>query len=176
MSPVVIGFVALFFLVVAYLVIQTRRAGPPQLTEGELESATVVASATRDAPGPGWTELGSKTTADGLRLRFDHDDDPQAEALFPADPGGATKTSSLAHKRTVRLGADPETHHVHTRGYVFRVRMHGTGAVIGKQVQIQMRVAGDGTPIGGQIENDDDTDAAVGDWIEIEKVEILRVR
>ncbi len=35
---------------------------------------------------------------------------------------------------TVRLGADFETHHVHTMGYVFRVRMRGTGPVVGKEV------------------------------------------
>ncbi len=53
--------------------------------------------------------------------------------------------------------------------------MRGTGPVVGKEVRIQMRVAGDGAPIGGQVENDDDTDAAVGGWIEFEEVEVLQV-
>lgn len=31
------------------------------------------------------------------------------------------------------------------------------------------------TPYGGRIRNDDDTDAAVGGWIEVEWAEVLRV-
>jgi hypothetical protein len=31
------------------------------------------------------------------------------------------------------------------------------------------------TPVCGQVENDDDTDAAVGGWIEFDRVEVLQV-
>lgn len=169
----IIGFIVVFFV---YLGVQAKRAGPPQLSDMDLSRGIVIASATREEPGRGWSPLGSKTTARGLDLRFDHDDDPEAQATFLADPSVTKKGSSLALRNTVRLPAEFETFHVHTRGYVFRVRMRGTGPVVGKQVKIQMHVTDRGVPFGGQVENDDDTDAAVGGWIEFEKVELLEVR
>ena len=48
--------------------------------------------------------------------------------------------------------------------------------MVGREVRIQMVVDRDGRPVGGRMENDDDTDAAVGDWIEVEWAELLRVR
>jgi hypothetical protein len=74
----------------------------------------------------------------------------------------------------VRLGPDFETHHVHTSGYVFQVSLRGTEPMVGKEVRIQMHVGRDGKPVCGRVENDDDTDAAVGGWIEFESVEVLR--
>ena len=173
---VALGFVALFALFIAYMAVQAKRAGPPQLSEMELARATAIASATAEEPGNGWSRLGSRTIARGLHLRFDHDDDPEARATFLVDPTVTKKRSSLALTNTVRLPAEFQTFHVHTRGYVFRVRMRGTGPVVGKQVQIEMHVTDRGVPWGGQVENDDDTDAAVGGWIEFEKVEVLEVR
>ena len=175
MPPPVLAFLVLFAVLVAYLVVQAKRAGPRQLPGLDLERAILVRSATREDPGSGWSQLGSKTTARGLDLKFDHDDDPQAEASFFVEAGPGRTGSSLANRMTVRLGPDFETHHVHTRGYVFRVRLRGTEPVMGKEVRIQMHVGGDGRPIGGRVENDDDTDAAVGGWIEVASVEVLRV-
>ena len=174
--PIGLIIVGIVVLVIAYLVVQAKRAGPPRLPDADLARATVLASATADAPGHGWSNLGSKTTADGLKLKFDHDDDPEAEATFLVNPSVTKKRNSLSLRTAVRLGSDFQTHHVHTRGHVFRVRMRGTGPVVGKQVKLLMHVEGNGTPFGGGVENDDDTDAAVGGWIEFEKVEVLRVR
>lgn len=173
--PLGLIIAGVFVLLVTYLVLQAKRAGPTQLPDAELARARVIASATAEAPGHGWSLLGSKTVADGLKLRFDHDDDPEAEATFLVDPTVTKKRNTLALRSTVRLGSDFQTHHVHTRGYVFRVRMRGTGSVMGKQVKIQMHVEGNGTPFGGTVENDDDTDAAVGGWIEFERVELLEL-
>jgi hypothetical protein len=172
--PFVTIFLVVFALLVVYLIMQTKRAGPRQLGEMGLSRAIGVAKATAEDPGHGWSGLGSRTTADGLNLKFDHDDDPEAEATFLVDPSKTKQGNMLAHSLTVRLGSEFESHHVHTRGYVFRVRMRGTGPVVGKEVRIQMHVASDGTPYGGRVENDDDTDAAVGGWIEFEEVEVLR--
>jgi len=173
--PTGLIIVGIIVLLITHMVVQAKRAGPPQLLDADLARARVIASATADAAGHGWSNLGSKTTADGLKLKFDHDDDPQAEATFLVDPAVTKKRNSLSLRNTVRLGSDFQTHHVHTRGYVFRVRMRGTGPVVGKQVKLLMHVEGNGTPFGGGVENDDDTDAAVGGWIEFEKVEVLRV-
>ena len=89
--PFVIGFVALFALLVVYLIVQAKKAGPRQLSEMELARAVLVRKATASEPGGGWTELGSKTTADGLNLKFDHDDDPQAEASFVVEAPDGSK-------------------------------------------------------------------------------------
>lgn len=163
-----------FGLFVLYLVVQVRRAGPAQLDEAQLARASVVHRWTRDGPAPRWEGVGSATTVDGLRIKFDADDDPQAEATL-ALPGGR-KGGGVSRRITVRLGADFQTYHAHTAGHVFRVRMRGTGGVIGKQVCIMMKPGEGGRPYGGRIENDDDTDAAVGDWIEIEWAEVLKAR
>lgn len=172
----VVGFFAVFGLMVLWLVFQARRAGPRQLKDELLRRGRPIVSATREDPGPGWAGLGSKTTANGLDLRFDHDDDPQAEAtLFVPGREGDRPTASLANRITVDLEQDWETHHVHTSGYAFQVRLRGTGAVVGRQTRIQMVVDGKGDPVGGRIENDDDTRAAVGDWIEVESAEVLRI-
>ncbi len=171
----VFAFLTVFALIVVYLVIQTKRAGPRQLAETDLSRAVTVAKATADDPGQGWSHLGSRTTAQGLRLKFDHDDDPQAEATFLADSGRAKQRNTLAHSLTVRLTDTFETHHIHTRGCVFRVRLRGSDRVVGKEIRLQMHVESDGTPYGGRVENDDDTDAAVGGWIDFEEIEILRV-
>lgn len=173
--PFAIGFLSLFALLVIYLVVQAKRAGPHQLPDTDLARAVSISRGTAADPGHGWSHLGSRTTADGLNLKFDHDDDPQAEATFLVDPSRPKQKNTLAHTMTVTLGSDFETHHVHTRGYVFRGRMRGTVPVVGKEVRIQMHVAGDGQPYGGRVENDDDTDAAVGGWIGFEEVEVLRV-
>ncbi len=171
MTPVLI-FVAVFALFVAVLVMRVKQAGPRQLSEAELARATLIMSSTAEGPYPSWGHLGSKTRADGLNLRFDHDDDPQAEAHYVLNERGLANT--LSHRVTVRLTESFETHHVHTRGYVFRVRVRGTGPVVGKEIKIMMHVASDGTPLYGAVENDDDTDAAVGGWIEFESVEVLQ--
>lgn len=172
----VLGFLAAFALMVVWLVFQARKAGPRQVGERALERSRAIVSASRDAPDPGWGGLGSKTTVRGLDVLFDHDDDPQAEATLFV-PGRETDrpTRTLANRMTVDLTHEWSTHHVHTSGYAFRVRLRGQGAVIGRQTRIQMVVDGEGEPLGGRIENDDDTRAAVGDWIEVECAEILEV-
>lgn len=172
MNPVVL-FALAFGAIIVWLVIQTMRAGPNQLDEMTLARGITLRTATPADPGEGWTKLGSRTVADGLRLRFDHDDDPQAEASFMIED--REKLNALANRKRVRLSEAFETHHVHTRGHVFRVRLRGTGGVVGKEVRIQMHVHSNGDPYCGRVENDDDTDAAVGDWIEFEKIEVLKV-
>ena len=173
------GWVGAFFgafgLMIVYLVIQARKAGPRELSDMDLRRGVVVRRATPDDPGTSWDKLGSRTTAEGLRLRFDHDDDPQAEASFLVGDSERRSSTTLANRKTVRLAEEFETHHVHTRGYVFQVRLRGAGPVVGKEVRIQMHVDGNGEPFCGRIENDDDTDAAVGGWIEFEFVEVLEV-
>ena len=167
---------ALFVLFVVYMVVQAKRAGPKTLSDHELRRARVVERATRDDPGAGWQEPGAATTVNGLDLKFDHDDDPKAEAsFFVGNHGERRRRGTLALPLTVRLKADFETHHVHTRGWIFRVRLRGTGGVVGKEVRLGMHVTGNGVPHCGRVENDDDTDAAVGDWIEFESVEVLQV-
>jgi len=58
---------------------------------------------------------------------------------------------------------------------VFQVSLRGAPGVIGKEIRIKMVVRKGSEPVGGQIENDDDTDAAVGDWIEIERAAIIQL-
>ena len=171
----VIAFLAAFGLIIVYLIVQVRRAGPRQLSDMALAQAVVIRKASAADPGAGWSDLGSKTTADGLSLKFDHDDDPQAEASFLAGDAEERKPSTSANRLTVRLTSDFETHHVHTQGYAFRASLRGTGPVIGKEVRLQMHVRSNGKPYCGRVENDDDTDAAVGGWIEFDSLEILRV-
>jgi hypothetical protein len=130
MPPVLIAVLVVFGLVIVYLVVVARRAGPRQVSALDLSRAIVVRRATRDDPGEGWSKLGSKTTARGLDVKFDHDDDPQAEASFFAEGAADESRNTLANRTTVRLGSVFETHHVHTRGYVFRVRLRGTGDVV----------------------------------------------
>lgn len=171
-----IGYVgAAVALVVLWVFVQTRKAGPAQLDEAQLARASLLHRWTRDGPTAHWEGVGKATTVDGLRIKFDHDDDPLAEATLVL-PGGRKGGAGVSRRITVRLGADFETYHAHTAGHVFRVRMRGTGSVIGKEVCIMMKPGEGGRPYGGRIENDDDTDAAVGDWIEIEWAEILKVR
>ena len=164
-------FIIAFGALVVWLIVQAKRAGPSQLDQIVLDRASVVRSA--DGSGEVWSDLGSKTTADGMNLRFDHDDDPEAEASFMIEDRG--KASSLANRMTIRLTDAFETYHVHTRGYIFRVSVRGTGPVVGKDIRMAMRMHTDGKPYCGRIENDDDTDAAVGGWIEFDSVELLRV-
>lgn len=169
-------FAGLFALFIFWMIVQKRRAGPRQLPDRVLQRGRPILQAMPGDPGPGWQELGSRTTAKGLNLRFDHDDDPQARAtlLAPREPKANAK-NTLANTLTVRLSDRFETHHVHTGGYVFRIRLRGTGTVVGKDVRVQMVVSGDGRPYGGRVENDDNTNAAVGDWVEVESAEILQV-
>lgn len=172
----VAGFFVVLGLAVVSLVRTKRKAGPAQLDVRRLAMTTPLLRVTGADPGDGWQDRGRKTTVDGLNLRFDHDDDPQAEATLRAPGvGSGASRNHFSNNRTIRLGADFETHHVHTGGYVFRVSIRGTGKVVGKEVRLQMLVTPNGEAYGGRIENDDDTDAAVGDWIEVESAEILRV-
>jgi hypothetical protein len=65
---------------------------------------------------------------------------------------------------------------VHTGGFVFRVRLRGAPGAVGKEVRLLMLVDGRGNAWAARMENDDDDPAALGDWIEIEWVEILDCR
>lgn len=170
----VIGFVAVFGLMVLAIARQAKRAGPRHVSDDVLARAKVIVRSTATDPSPGWGELGSKTTAEGLKLRFDADDDPQAEAKFFAGEARAAG-NRFAHSQTLTLSSEFTTEHIHTAGYVFRVRLRGTGATVGKQVDMKMMVLSNGEPWAGLIENDDDRDPAMGDWIEFEFVEILEV-
>jgi hypothetical protein len=161
-------------LLIVWVFVLTRRAGPAHLSDAQLERANVLHRWTADGPRPSWEGVGSATTVDGLRIRFDSDDDPAAEATLVV-PGGRKGGLGVAQRIPVTLGADFQTYHAHTAGHVFRLSMRGTGPVVGKEVIIMMKPGAGGRPYGGRIENDDDTDAAVGGWIEIEWAEILQV-
>lgn len=176
MNPLALFFGA-FGLMVLYLVYIAKKAGPRTVTDLDIQRGRTLVRISSDDSGAGWDKLGSKTTANGVHLRFDHDDDPQAEAILlaPADER-SDSGNGYANRKTVDLTDTFQTHHVHTSGYVFQIRMRGTGGVIGRQVRLQMHVTTDGRPARGQIENDDDTRAAVGDWIEVEFAEIVEVR
>lgn len=150
------------------------KAGPRQVSEAALERARPLTRVTAEDPRHGWSDLGSRTSAHGLSLLFEADDDPQAEATLFV-PGKEGSKGGLANKLTISLSDSFQTHHVHTAGYAFRVSVRGHGAVVGKQTQISMIVDRAGKAVGGGVENDDDTDAAVGDWIEFESAEILKV-
>ncbi|MFQ5982829.1 MAG: hypothetical protein ACE5KS_05595 [Woeseiaceae bacterium] len=174
----VIGFAVVFGLCVVSLIRSAMKAGKRELSSDVLARARTLLSVSPASPGAGWQQLGQLTTADGLNLKFDHDDDPQAEAMLLAPGVNNEKLrNSLANNLHITLEENFRTFHVHTDGYVFRIRARGTGKVVGKQTCLKMAVnPKTGEPIGGKLENDDDIDAAVGDWIEIESAEILQVQ
>ena len=171
----VIGFGVLFGLCVLMIINNARRAGRRELSAEQLSRSRQILSVTVAQPGAGWQRLGRLTTADGLNLKFDHNDDPQAEAMLLApgvDP--QHRVSNFANTLPIQLSATFQTFHVHTAGYIFKLRARGTGKVVDKTTRIQMVISTrTGEPVGGKIENDDDDDAAVGDWIEVESAEIL---
>lgn len=171
------GVLAIAFgLFILFVVLQARKAGPRQLSDARLARGRPLVRIEAGTEGTGWDGLGSKTTTRGIHVRFDHDDDPQAEAtLFVPGRTPEERTTSVANRLTVDLESAFTDYHVHTGGYVFRIRMRGTGDIIGRQTRIQMVVDGSGEPIGGRMENDDDTRAAVGDWIEVEYAEVLEI-
>lgn len=172
------GIFAFFALLAVALVTSAHRAkkaGPRQVSDETLARGRPLVRLTAESPGPGWSELGRRTTADGLRLRFDADDDPLAEAKLFVPRHERAGRNRFGHSRVVTLGSDWATEHVHTGGYAFQVRVRGTGATVGKKVEIQMKVGSNGEPYGASIENDDDHDPAIGDWIDIALAEILRL-
>ncbi len=173
--PYLLVFGVVLLACVVILVQRVRVAGPRQLDDAALARAREVARWTRAEPGTGWRELGSRTTTRGLDLHFDHDDDPQAEATLLAPGARPRPVSTYSNVVVVPLAEQFVTHHVHTAGWVFRVSLRGTGAVVGREVKLTMQVASASRPHGGRIENDDDLDAAVGDWIEVEWAELLAV-
>ena len=162
-------------LAVLSLVRLKKKAGPTTIDAALLDGARTLLLRTDEDPGPGWDVTGSATQTRGLHLLFDHDDDPQAEAtmLLPGREGRGRNAFTNIH--TIRLPADFQDFHVHTGGYVFRVRLRGTGNVVGKEVRLGMLVDGKGDPHGARIENDDDDDAAVGGWVEVEGAQILQI-
>jgi len=173
MHPVVLAFLVVFGLMVLWLIRLGVKVGPRRLSETDLRRSLPVYRVTTDEPGEGWAELGKKTTARGLDLRFDHDDDPWARAVMPVPEEIRAEARSVGNNVTVRLAPDFTEEHVHTQGWVFRISLRGTGGVVGKEVRLQMNVGKDGRPYGGVLENDDDDDAAVGDWIEVAWAEVL---
>lgn len=159
--------------VALFLVIMVVKTGPSQVDESRLAGATVLRRV--EAGDGSWDELGSRTEAEGLGLRFDHDDDPEAEAWLLARRPPEGKRSQ-ANVRTVTLQSAFSTHHVHARGSVFRIRLRGTGTVVGKEVEIKVWNTARGVPYAGAIGLDDDDDVAMGDWIEVDWAEILTLR
>lgn len=175
MSPVT--FVLAGFAVMVFMAVRAvRRLGPSTISEAQIAAGRPLLRTHRDIDGPRWDELGSATETRGLDLLFRADDDPAARAtmLVPGAPVKPRSTTSLVQR--VTLTEEWATPHVHTAGFVFRVRLRGAPGVVGKVVRLQLRVDGNGQPWAARIENDDDDPAAVGDWIEIEWLEILDVR
>ncbi|MGI9627377.1 MAG: hypothetical protein ACR2QM_11125 [Longimicrobiales bacterium] len=174
--PGVLGFATAFGLMVLYLLFQARKAGPRQLSDALIARGRPLIRVESGTQNQGWGGLGTKTSTRGIDVRFDHDDDPQAEAtLYVPGRSPGESTQSLANRMTVDLESEFTDYHVHTSGYVFRIRMRGTGKIVGRQTRIQMVVDGSGRAVGGRMENDDDTRAAVGDWIEVEYAEVLEI-
>lgn len=173
MHPGVVVLLVAFGLMVVYFARLQRAAGPRTLDGPRLARARTLLSLTAGEADSAWHELGRATTARGLDLKFEADDDPAARALLRLPGVPEKRRLALANSVAVRLAPDYETHHVHTAGYVLRVRLRGASGVVGREVRIQMVVDGGKEPVGARIENDDDDDAAVGDWVEIESLEIL---
>lgn len=122
MSPWVIGFLVALGLVTVWLVRVARRAGPRQVSAEDLARARPLLRVTPDDPGPGWTGLGSATHVDGIRLRFEADDDPAAEATLLVPGREGAPHNALANRHTIRLAEAFETHHVHTGWRSWRSR------------------------------------------------------
>lgn len=168
----ILGILALLIIMALLL---GRKAGAPTLSETQLHSATRLLAIGSSDTEATWHELGSRTHARRLDLKFDHDDDPKAEATLRLPDANSDNIGKVSNRVVVTLTDTFQTVHVHTMGYVFQVSLRGTGAVVDKQVIIKMMVDTKGNPFGARIENDDDTDAAVGDWIEIRDIKILQV-
>ena len=172
---VLAGFAVFFLAVVAWAVHTSRRLGPSTANAEEIVRGTVLLSATQ-GDGVTWHRLGAATQAQGLWLLFNADDDPAAEATMLL-PGVPDDTRAMANLRRVQLSAEYATEVVTSSGHAFVVRLRGTGKVVGRYVKIQMRVDLAGQPLGVQIENDDSTryPPAVGDWIEISSIAVVRL-
>ena len=153
-----------------------KRLGPATIPEEAMEAGRPLLRVHRDAGDPQWDHLGAGTESRGLDLLFHADDDPEAEATVRA-PGAPVKApSTTSRARRVTLTAEWQTAYVHAGGYVFRARVRGAPGVVGKVVRLKMRVDSAGKPWAGHIGNDDDDPAAVGDWVEVEWLEMLDVR
>lgn len=92
-------------------------------------------------------------------------------------PGVNRPGNTPTNARLVQLQADPATEHVVSNGHAFVVRMRGTGSVIGKHVMLSMLVDSGGRPLGVSIENEDGRKEApaIGDWIDISSIAVVRL-
>ncbi len=166
-----------FALFVILLVVGGSKAGPRSVDEDRLATARPVLRLTRDAPGHGWQVLGSHTEARGLDLRFTDDDDPRAQAWLLLGDRTKAPGTYIANRQDATLTDEFTAHHVHAAGYVFRASLRaGEPAVLGRTVVLEMAMGGKGKAVGASIENDDDRDPAMDGWIEVESLEILKLR
>ncbi len=178
MPPFVTFILVMVGLAILWLIRLGFKLGPAQLDKRVLARTRTIVKLTVKHPGEGWETLGSMTEARGLDLKFEHDNDPEAQALFivPQSLGGSLgQGNTFCNSSTVTLGHEMADYHTHSAGFVFRVRMKGTGGVAGRKTVIQMVVDSSDRPVGGRIENDPKHDPAVGDWIVIESMEVLKV-
>ena len=84
------AFLLALGLVATLLIWSARKAGRRQLPASILARGRPLVQVTSGSPGEGWQGLGAMTVADGLNLRFDHDDDPEAEASLFVPAGRTT--------------------------------------------------------------------------------------
>lgn len=180
MSPFATVAIAAIGAFLAWFVVSAIRysikAGPAELPPEALARARAVRRL--EAGGrEAWDSLGKATVARGLDLRFDHDDDPRAQAWLLLPEAPRQKPGTLgAQARTVTLSETFDTYHVHSMGHVFRIEMRGTGGAVGKEVRLHMWHERGGVPYGATISNDDDYDGPVGQWIEVRSAELLKVQ
>ena len=170
-----IGIVVTLFALAAVGIAATmRKLGRPTRTDEQLRNAKVLMILRNGDPHAAWSEKGSATQSEGLNLRFDADDDPAARAfiLLPDAPL-VNRASTLANVQKIRLADDFVTHHCASGKHACLVKLRGTGAVVGRCVKLQMVIDKAGNAVGVCIENDDDDDPAMGDWIEIDSIAIL---
>lgn len=111
MNPWLVVVLVLFALAILWLVRQTRKAGPRELNERDFELASSLVRVTASDPRAGWQELGRRTHADGLKLRFDRDDDPEAQAYvgsMPIPVMGDPRVRNQAHSSLHADRAEPQ--------------------------------------------------------------------
>lgn len=169
--PFFIIFV-LFGLAIGLALWTGRKLGRPTRSKEEVARGRVIGQ--YHSPHDTWHELGTETRAEGLDLFFNADDDPAAQATIMLTES-KDKKMLVANNVSVPLTADFQTHISASGSYAAVVELRADPGVVGRSVNVQMLVSPDGAPIGVRIENDDEHDPAIGDWIRITRIAIVEL-
>jgi len=153
-----------------------RQHQKESLSDEELRTAETVREVRASDEDAGWDYRGPAAETNGLKVRFRDDADHRAVVLLlhPRWRDRELPRRRADRDKQIWLADEFETHYMHWEGWAVRIRLRGRGPLTKRRVELRLDFAG-GRFVGAGLEPEDNYPVNTDVWIEVERVELLRI-